>query len=67
MLRVSVVDELTPSSKRRTSLRRGKPQGILSRATLKIAYKTIVKTASATTMPAAKMPIFRISRGNVRA
>ena len=30
-------------------------------------YKAIVKTAKATTMPVAMMPILRISKGNVRA
>ncbi len=30
-------------------------------------YKTTVKTAKATMMPVAMMPILRISKGNVRA
>ena len=30
-------------------------------------YKTTVKTANATTMPVAMMPILRISKGKVRA
>ena len=34
---------------------------------LDVDYRTIVKIVSATTMPAARIPILRISRGNVRA
>ena len=50
-------------------VQRRRPQGapLRSNCERRADYKTTVKTAKATMMPVAMMPILRISKGNVRA